>query len=171
MQPVRYYVATTLDGFIADLDGGFDFFVHDDALIADFFASLKEDYGAVVMGRATYEVGLAQGVADPYPWLRTYVVSTTLESVESPVTLLRTVDEVARLKEEETAPIWLCGGGALASALHEAELLDELELKVNPVVAGDGIPLFRGLRAPLRVTPIGDPKRYPSGIVTRRYSL
>lgn len=171
MRSVRYYVATTLDGFIADAEGGFDFFVHDDALVADMFAALERDYTAVVMGRATYEVGLAQGVVDPYPWLDTYVVSTTLDPPEAPnVTVLRDIDSVETLVRGEGGRIWLCGGGALASAMNARGLVHELELKVSPVVLGQGIPLFRELPGPLSFVPAGDARCFDSGIRVTRYA-
>jgi len=171
MRSVRYYVATTLDGFIADEDGAFDFFVHDDALVADMFASLKRDYTAVLMGRATYEVGLAAGVTDPYPWLDSYVVSTTMERSPDPkVTLLRDLDAVEAFVRGDGGRVWLCGGGALASAMHARSLIDELELKVNPVVAGRGIPLFRGLERPFAFEPTSEPRSFDSGIRVMRYA-
>ena len=54
---------------------------------------------------------------------------------EDPVTVVR------RLKAEQSGlDIWLCGGGALAATLIDE--IDELRLKVNPLVLGDGIPLI-----------------------------
>ena len=48
---------------------------------------------------------------------------------------------VRRLKQEEGAAIWLCGGGALAATL--ADEIDRLVLKRQPLLFGAGIPLFR----------------------------
>lgn len=53
-------------------------------------------------------------------------------------------ETVRALKQEEGKGIWLCGGGGLASVL--ADEIDRLALKINPVMFGDGIPLF-GARA------------------------
>ncbi|MEQ9319989.1 MAG: dihydrofolate reductase family protein [Polyangiaceae bacterium] len=170
MTTITYYVAVTADGFIAAEDGSFDCFVHDDALIADMMRSLREDYTAVVMGRATYEVGLAVGKTNPYPWLDTYVVTTTMTTRPDPaVTLLRDVAGVAALARDHAGPIWLCGGGALAAALQARGLIDRIVLKRNPVAIGGGIPLFRGLDAPLRLEVSGEAKRYDSGIVVTAY--
>ena len=57
MQKLTYYVASTLDGFIAREDGSFSDFPFDEELIADFFATI-ETFGTVLMGRKTYDVGL-----------------------------------------------------------------------------------------------------------------
>jgi len=172
MRKTTYYVAVSLDGFIARTDGSFDVFVHDDDLVADFFASLKSDYGAVVMGRATYEVGLNVGVTNPYPWLDTYVVSRSLaSSPDDAVTLVRDLAAISELRQSDGAPIWLCGGGELAAEMMARGFIDELILKVNPVVLGEGIPLFRHLEKPATLTPIGELKAYGSGIVVTHFSL
>lgn len=68
MRTLDDYVATSIDGRIAADDGSFDHFLFDEKHVHDFFADL-EAYGTVVMGRATYEVGLAAGKTNPYPWL------------------------------------------------------------------------------------------------------
>lgn len=172
MRKIIYYVATSLDGFIARADGSFDFFVNDDELVADFFASLKSDYGAVVMGRATYEVGLAAGVTNPYPWLDTHVVSRSMEaSPDEAISIVRELDAVEALRRGVGDPIWLCGGGELATAMMSRGLIDELVLKVNPVVLGEGIPLFRGLERPFVLASLGAPKVYASGIVVSRFAV
>lgn len=78
------------------------------------------------------------------------------------------VDEVRRLKKEPGADIWLCGGGALAAAL--AEEIDRLVLKVNPLVLGDGVPLFAGGHAPRRLELV-DSLRFSSGVVVDEYGV
>jgi dihydrofolate reductase len=70
------------------------------------------------------------------------------------------VDLVRRLKAEEGRDIWLCGGGALAGALIGE--IDELILKVNPIVIGSGIPLFEGVATLRRAEPI-EHTTYPNG--------
>ena len=50
------------------------------------------------------------------------------------------------LKSETAKAIWLCGGADLATTLFSAALIDELIVKLNPVLFGSGIPLFgRGI--------------------------
>ncbi len=170
MRSIRYYVAASLDGFIAREDGSYDFFIHDDELVADMIESLQKDYTAVVMGRSTYDIGLADGKTNPYPWLDTYVISRTLETTpDEAVTLLRSIDDIAALKQGDGGDIWLCGGGNLAGQLLRRGLIDEVTIKTNPVFAGTGIPLFADLDAPCALQPRGESKRYESGIVVTRY--
>ena len=160
MRELIYYVAVTLDGRIAGPDGSFDFFPMDqeyarqmseewsDGLPTGFHEAVgatppRSKWDTVVMGRGTFEPAIQQGVSDPYAHLDTYVYSTTLDQADHPdVTIVGSepLAHVQALKAAEGGNIWLCGGGVLAGIL--ADEIDRLVLKINPVTAGDGIPLF-----------------------------
>jgi dihydrofolate reductase len=156
MRELVYYVAVTLDGYIAGPNGEFDAFLyegdHMDAINERFGDTLPTDaadalgvrqdgsrFDTVLMGWNTYAVG---GVESPYRHLRQIVFSRTRTAAgenlqvtsEDPVAVVR------RLKQEPGSFIWLCGGGALAASL--ADEIDRLVLKRHPVLFGDGIPLF-----------------------------
>ncbi len=92
---------------------------------------------------------LRVGVTSPYPTLDQYVFSRTMkESPDEQVEIVaeNAVDVVAALKEETGKAIWLCGGANFAATLFSADLIDELIVKLNPVLFGSGIPLFgRGI--------------------------
>lgn len=158
MRDVVYYVATTLDGFIARADGSFDDFPWDeefgsyllDQFPETFPAHMRADgrenrrFDTVLMGRATYEVGQRAGFTSPYPTLDQYLFSRTLERTpDESVTLdADALGRVRELKRRRGRSIWLCGGSALAGDLYAAELIDEVIVKVNPIVFGEGKPLF-----------------------------
>lgn len=147
MRTLKYYVATSIDGYIAHEDGSFDGFVTDGEPVTDYLASLHT-FDAVLMGRKTYEVGLAVGKTDPYPHLDSYVFSRTMtESPDERVTLVSgdAGAAVEALKNRPGGDIYLCGGAQLAATLLAAHLIDEIILKVNPFVMGSGIPLFSGV--------------------------
>ena len=172
MKPLRYYAASSLDGFIAQEDGSFDAFLWDDALVADFFASFEE-FDTVLIGRKTYEVGLAEGKTSPYPTMRQFVFSRSMErSPDEAVTLVSegAVDLVRDLKAGEGKTIWLCGGGNLASQLLAAGLIDELVVKLNPIVLGTGVPLFGEVREPPKLE-LRETKTYDSGILQLSYRI
>jgi dihydrofolate reductase len=73
---------------------------------------------------------------------------------------------VRQLKTEAGKDIWLCGGGRLAAAVFTE--IDELILKINPVLIGTGIPLFHGA-AGTRATLLTENKAYPNGFVLAHY--
>jgi len=172
MSDLVYYVASTLDGFIAHSDGSFGGFEWDDDVVADFQADL-EQFGTVLMGRKTYDVGLREGKTSPYPSMRQIVCSQTLES--SPDPEVEIVDEdiagfVRHLKSEADAPVWLCGGAEIASVLMAAGLIDRVVVKLNPVVFGNGIPLFEDSVSQSSLV-LTDSKVYDCGIILLRYSV
>ncbi|MEV4005699.1 dihydrofolate reductase family protein [Actinomadura sp. NPDC049753] len=162
MRKLVYYVAATLDGYIAGPEGQFDFFPFEgepaEMIKAEYPetlpAHIREPLGiaaapnrhfdTVVMGRGTYEPGLAVGITSPYPHLEQYVVSTTLD-IEDPAVTAVPDDPaglVRKLKEREGLDIWLAGGGKLAAALVDE--IDALVIKRHPLVIGTGVPLFDG---------------------------
>jgi dihydrofolate reductase len=147
MRKLKYHVATTLDGFIAHQDHTIDGFVAEGEHLTDYLESLRNDYDIVLMGRRTYEFGFQFGVTNPYPWMKQYVLSRTMERSPDPNVKLvsqNIIDFVRELKAGTGKDIYLCGGADLAGRLIAEGLIDEIILKLNPVVFGSGIPLFSG---------------------------
>ena len=164
MRKLTYFIASTLDGFIAGPDaadptgvGGFwpigdDYVSHLIETYPETLPFMARDalgvttegtrFDTVVEGRRSYEVGLDAGVTNAYPHLRHFVVSRSMaESPDPGVELVR--DPVATVREAKQQPgrdIWLVGGGDLAGALS-AEI-DELILKISPLTIHTGVPLF-----------------------------
>ena len=188
MRILTYLVAVTADGFIAGESGGIDFFPmageHLQYLASEypetFPAHLRARFGAVgenrhfdtvLMGRDTYEMGSKHGLTNPYPQLRQYLISRSLLASPDAAVRLVSSDPVALvrgLKQEHGLGIWLCGGAQLAGALH-AEI-DELVLKVNPVIVGSGIPLLRGPISPRRLE-LKAHSTFPSGVAIHHYRV
>ena len=141
MRKLKYYVASSLNGFIAREDHSFDYFVAEGEHVPDYLESLNS-FDVVLMGRKTYEVGLRAGVTDPYPNMKSYVFSRTMK--ESPNEKIQIVSEnpvevVRQLKNESGKDIYLCGGGELATMLFRENQIDEVILKLHPVFVGSGI--------------------------------
>ncbi|UFS96491.1 dihydrofolate reductase family protein [Nocardia huaxiensis] len=160
MRKLTYYVAATIDGFIATEDGSVDFFPvggdHGPAIIAQYPETLptkvrealgvdkpSHTFDTVVMGRKTHDFGVRTGTSSPYSHLRQYVVSTTLPDRPAPDVQLiseNPLERVRELKREKGLGIWLCGGGELAQTLLPE--IDQVFLKLYPIVLGKGRPLF-----------------------------
>lgn len=186
MRELVYYVAVSLDGYIAGPEGEFDAF----PMEGDHMAAITERYAdtiptdlaialgierttpmfdTVLMGWNTYAVGVPMGVRSPYRHLRQIVFSQTRRADADDV---QTTDDdpvavVKRLKQEEGAAIWLCGGGALAATLVGE--IDRLVLKRSPMLFGSGIPLFApGPYAPARFDEVAT-TAFRSGVVLSEY--
>jgi dihydrofolate reductase len=141
MRDLTYFVATSLDGFIAGPDGSIDWlFTDGDYGYSDFYRSVD----CVVMGRKTFELSLS---FPEYPYLgnRAYVFThRTLKPPHSDVVIVHEAPDafLAELKQQAGGRIWFVGGGELGGALDQAGLIDELVLTIHPVSLGRGIPLF-----------------------------
>ena len=96
------------------------------------------------------------------------MVSRTLASPDPAVTITaEPLAEVRRLKAGDGLGIWLMGGAQLAGALLPE--IDELVVKLYPVTAGTGVPLFNADFAPTRFA-LGDSRILPSGTVILTYA-
>jgi dihydrofolate reductase len=186
MRKIVYFVAATIDGYIAAPDGSWEFFgIHED--VTEFMNTrypetvpthIRAHFGVdgpnqvfdtVLMGRNTYEPALREGITSPYAHLEQIVFSRTL--TESPDPAVRVVaddplDFARKLKEQPGKDIWLAGGGNLAGQVLPA--VDELVVKLNPLIAGDGIPLAATGFDPHRFAII-DVTPLASGVVVLRY--
>jgi dihydrofolate reductase len=173
MRRLSYYVAVTSDGFIAHDDGSVEGFLMEGEHVQEFMDSLSA-YDTVLMGRATYDFGRSFGVTNPYPALRQYVFSRTLRERPDPAITVISSDaagHVRELKAEDTGKdIWLCGGAELAAELFAEQLIDELILKVNPIVFGAGKALFARAVSPSSLQLIAH-KVYGNGVVVLRYRV
>ncbi|MES9539290.1 dihydrofolate reductase family protein [Actinomadura sp. NPDC000600] len=186
MRKLIYYVAATLDGFIAGPDGQFDFFPFEGEpakmIMTEYPETLpahgrgplgiadapNRHFDTVVMGRGTYEPALEVGITSPYPHLEQYVVSATLDIEDPAVTVVPSdpAGLVRELKRRDGLDIWLAGGGKLAGALVDE--IDELVVKRHPLVIGSGIPLFDGPYTLAAFTP-GATRAFDSGLVVTTY--
>ena len=172
MRPVRYNVAASLDGYIADTSDGFDWIPNDPRVD---FAAIFARVDTVLLGRRTWEVVQRSGGETAWqPGTRVYVFSSTLRAEDHPgmtvVPRAEAIATVSALREEPgTGDIWLFGGGELFSALLAAGQVDTVEVTVVPVLLGGGIPLAApGSAARLRLERT---HRYPSGMVSLIYAV
>lgn len=165
MRKLVYFIAVSIDGFIAGPDGadptgpdgfwpiGQDYVEHlgttyPETLPAPARAALGitaegTHFDTILEGRKTYGVGLDAGIPNAYPHLRHLVFSRSRTELPAPeIELVATdpVERVRELKREEGKDIWLCGGGELAAVLRGE--IDRLVVKLSPMVLGSGISLF-----------------------------
>lgn len=153
MRPVRYSVAMSLDGYIADPTGGYDWIVMDPDID---FGALFKNFDTLLMGRKTYEMARAQGGGPAMRGMKSYVFSRTLLQEECPrVTVSADPKEtVTALKRLQGKDIWLFGGGGLFQSLLALELVDAVQVAIIPVLLGGGVPVLPSpaTRAKLRLT-------------------
>ena len=183
MSRLLFAALTSLDGYMADEEGRFDWAVPDGEE-HQFVNDLQRDVGLHLYGRRMYEVLVAwetielEGEPD---WITDYariwraadkvVYSSSLANVSSERTSLERTfdpDAVRRLKAED-GPDMLIGGPTLAARAFEANLIDEVHLFVAPVIVGGGLrALPAGVRLDLELTA---ERRFGNGVVYIGYRL
>ncbi len=108
----------------------------------------QEECSALLLGRRSYEefapVWPSMDEFERYNSLPRYVVSTTMTETHPdwPATILRSVDDVARVKEEVDGQIQVHGSATLGKSLADAGLVDRYDLLVFPLLLGEGKRLF-----------------------------
>jgi dihydrofolate reductase len=181
MAKLIYSNLQSLDGYIADERGNFDWAEPDEEVHA-FGNELERSVGTYLYGRRLYEVMVAWenlALEDQPPYIRDFaeiwraadkvVYSTTLETVSSERTRLeREFDpEAVRRTKESTDRDLAVGGPGLAAHAFRAGLVDEIHLFVVPAVVGGGTrSLPDGVRLDLELL---DERRFGNGTVHLRY--
>ncbi|MBY6679507.1 dihydrofolate reductase family protein [Rhodococcus sp. BP-316] len=125
---------------------------------------------ALLLGRRSYEafapVWPTMEDFAGYNAMPRYVVSTTLDDDDSrwPATVLRSLDDVAALKETEGGPILVHGSATLGRALADAGLVDRYHLLVFPLLLGAGLRLFSDTDKGTTVLTLVEHEVYGNGV-------
>ena len=184
MAKLIYAAITSLDGYVADEDGRFDWSAPGEE-VHTFVNDLERSVGTYLYGRRMYEVMVVwedpDTFADEPPVIRDYaeiwqaadkvVYSKTLEAVSSSRTRIeRDFDPDAIREMKARAPSDLSvGGPELAAQAIRAGLVDEIHLFLSPIVVGGGTPsLPDGVRLELELT--GE-RRFRNGVVHVHYRV
>jgi dihydrofolate reductase len=146
MRKVTFGVANSLDNFIARPDHAVDWLLWGKEAAA-FMSEYWKTIDTIILGRKTYDVarGNSKKNKNPYPGMKTYVFSRTLQDVAGDGVEIINKDAggfVRKLKRQRGKDICVMGGGELANSLLEADVIDEIGLNIHPVLLGSGIPLF-----------------------------
>ena len=172
--PLRQlYIAQSLDGYIADEDGGVGWLEGAGGGEDYGYDAFFRGVGALAMGAATYDQLLSWGTwpyGDVPTWVFTHRQLETPDGAEVRFTGRPPSEVVAELDEAAgDKNVWLVGGADLIRQWVDERLLDELILFVVPLLLGGGIRLFGDtVRTDVELT---EAKAYGSGFVELRYSL
>ncbi|HSA42998.1 MAG TPA: dihydrofolate reductase family protein [Bacteroidales bacterium] len=174
MSKTILYIATSLDGKIARMDGSLDWLYalpnpnHIDYGYEQFLSTI----GATIMGKNTYKEILGFGVDWPYAGLKSYVVTTDKAfKSTTPDTFIvsnNLKDLVNDLKKRNKKDIWLIGGGQLIASFLDNDLLDSMILTLIPTTIGEGIRLFQDISKETTWT-LKSVERFETGVVNLTY--
>ena len=183
MRKVIISVYTTLDGIMSPVDWSFGF---GGEARGKYARDLLFESDALLLGRETYEIfaevwptrtsaddgpGEA-GFIDRINSMVKYVASTTLEApLKWNSTLIEgdLAEAVAALKQESGKNILIYGAGPVAHTLFQHGLVDELQVWIHPVVAGQGIQLLNNA-TDIPALKLIDTTTFDSGVVIHTYA-
>lgn len=189
MGATQYYLAQTLDGYIAEVDGGLEWLMgyEGDAardaggegegpmVAGGAYERFFADVGALAMGSATYEFVLAHSSGGwPYEGTPTWVFTSRSLPAPDGADVRFASGPVGPTHEQMAmaargANVWLVGGGDLAMQFVDADLLDEVHVTIVPVVLGAGIPAF-SRRVPRQLRLAGT-RAFENGMVELLYEV
>lgn len=181
MSKLIYMTNASLDGFVEDETGGFDWIDPDQ--VHAFITELLRPIGTILLGRRLHEtMAYWDAPVEGYPpehrdfariWQKAekIVFSRTLTGATTRNTRVERefdLEAIRRLKRELEHDITI-GGAELAGIALEADLVDECHLFLNPVVVGGGKPAFQaGLRRNLELL---ETRRFGNGVIHARYRI
>lgn len=173
MRKVKLYIAISLNGKIAKLDGSVDWLEaipkpeDSDYGYNDFYDSVD----STIQGHNTYKQIIGWGIDFPYKGKKNYVLTsnTSLKDNKDVKFISEDhVDFVTKLKEQKGKDIWLIGGSRANKTLLDAQLIDELHIYVMPIILNTGKELFDVLLNDKSINLIRS-RSYSTGVVEMIY--
>lgn len=175
MRKIIYYVAISIDGFISGENEDISGFVQTGDLV-DYYRNDLQNFDTVIMGRKTYEFGYKFGLQPgqpAYPHMRHFIFSDCmkLENADEKVKVCRMdLEKIKELKNEKGTAIYLCGGGEFAGWLLENEMIDELKLKVNPLILSTGVKMFGSAKKQYKLELLAQ-QNFENGLQVDQYKV
>ena len=147
MRRIVYYIAMSIDGYISGPENDVSKFIYSGSGVEKYQSDLQH-FDTIIMGRNTYEIGYQFGLKPgqpAYPQMEHYIFSSTLkfsDQHEKVKVVQPDYSAIDQLKQSNGTDIYLCGGGQFAGWLLDGGYIDELRIKLNPIVLGGGASLF-----------------------------
>ncbi|QJB39065.1 dihydrofolate reductase [Chitinophaga oryzae] len=184
MRKLILQMQVSVDGFVADAQGGTDWLVHDwDQQLKDYVLALTQSVDLILMGRKLADTFIPAwtaragdpDIADVYTHRMNDLPKMVFSRTQTGHGWQNTVlvneelpEEAARLKKSPGGDIITYGGSHLAASLIQEQLIDEFYLFVNPVAIGKGLPIFHQLEQQLSMKLVSATS-FPCGIVVLFY--
>jgi dihydrofolate reductase len=187
MRKLILVVHSSFDGFVAGPDGGFDNFIGGEENL-EFVCSLTDDADAALFGRVSYQLlesdwptaairpHATKNVIKYSNWYNSVpkiVLSKTLQLSDTKNTFVisdNIAEAINKIKTQPGKNILLFGSPGTVHSLIEQNLLDGVWLLIHPVIFGEGIPLFKGLKKVTKLT-LAKTKQLSNGMMALNYDI
>lgn len=185
MRKLIFFMHTSLDGFVAGLNGEMNWIKFDDELF-DFVDTMTPKADTALYGRVTYEMmqnywphagkqpNASKHEKEHSAWygkVSKVVLSRTLSEkglVNTKVVSDQLADNINALKNQAGKDILIFGSPSASHSLLREDLIDEFWLFVNPVLLGSGIPLFKGVTE-MTALKLIETKIFSCGVIALHY--
>ncbi len=185
MRSLVYFMHASLDGFVAGTQGEMNWITVNDEIF-DFVKTMTDQADTALYGRVTYQMMEAYWptAADQpnaskhdkehavwYKNVSKVVLSTTLAETGLTNTKVyhdNLLENITRLKQQSGKNILIFGSPRASHSLLQMDLIDEFWIFVNPVLLGQGIPLFKNIPELTRLRLL-ESKTFTSGVVALHY--
>ena len=187
MRKVILVVNTTLDGYMAGLNGELDWMVYDPRVHAEAWIELRDRIDTMLVGRKAHQgfeshfreqatapdsppdlVEFAHWILDTPKVVFSRTLSAADLSRSARLAASDIPDEVAALQRQPGKDMLIFGGVSMVQAFIRHGLIDEYWFKVHPVALGAGLPIFTDLKDRVSLA-LTHTTAYDSGLVTLRY--
>ncbi len=185
MRKLLFFMHTSLDGFVAGLNGEMDWINIDDAIF-DFVATMTNKADTALYGRVTYEMmqiywptageqsSASKHDKEHSAWynkVSKVVLSKTISEKGLDNTKVigdQLADNINKIKKQDGKNILIFGSPTASHSLLSQGLIDEFWFLVNPVILGHGIPLFKGVTETIKLKLI-ETKTFSCGVIALHY--
>ena len=185
MRNLIFFMHTSLDGFVAGLKGEMNWIKVDDEMF-DFVATMTDAADTALYGRVTYE--MMQGYwpnagKEPnaskhdkehsawYKKVSKIVLSKTIsgEGLDNTTVISgQLADNINKIKKQDGKNILIFGSPGASQSLLNEGLIDEFWLFVNPIILGQGMPLFKDITGTTKLKLV-DSKTFACGVIALHY--
>ncbi len=185
MRNLIFFMHTSLDGFVAGLNGEINWINLDEAMF-DFVATMTDQADTALYGRVTYEIMQSywpkagekpnaskhdKEHSNWYNRVSKVVLSKTLQ--ENGLHNTRVIgdqlsDNINKLKQQDGKNIIIFGSPGASQSLLNQGLIDEFWLFVNPIILGQGMPLFKNITGTTKLKFAGS-KTFGCGVIALHY--
>lgn len=169
MRKIVLNLAVSLDGFIEDAQGRYDWcFTDQDYGMTEFLKNTD----AIFIGRKSYQV-MEKEEANFFGNKKLYLFSNSITKPALKNTQVISgnwIDNVQELKSAAGKNIWMFGGANLIASFMKEKLIDELMLSIHPVLLGGGKPLVQHLDNRIQLKLTGT-TRFDTGLVQLFYNV
>jgi dihydrofolate reductase len=186
MRHLIFFMHTSLDGFVAGLNGEMDWINLDEAMF-DFVATMTDQADTALYGRVTYEMmqsywpkageqpNASKHDKEHSKWYNKVpkvVLSKTIHETglhNTKVIRDQLSDNINKLKQQEGKNILIFGSPGASQVLLNEGLIDEFWLFVNPIILGNGVSLFKDITGTTKLKLV-ESKTFACGVIALHYA-